>query len=134
MTRVLRANQVSTLLDMVGAAKQHVGLLERDLPGLGHEEPDEDSEHAADACEHVEGVKATVVEEGREKLLHDGVGDVLRLRGHADSLRAHIHGEDFGGPDPGRCTPRRFVCEKDQYRERVSGSRGLRLTEESEQE
>lgn len=132
--RVLRANQVSTLLDMVGAAEQHVGLLERDLLGFGHEEPDEGSEHATDACEHVEGVKATVVEEGREKLLHDGVGDVLRLRGHADSLRAHIHGEDFGGPDPGRCTPRWFVCEKDQQREWVGGSRELRLTEESEHE
>lgn len=111
--RVVRANQVSTLLDMIGAAEQHVNLLERNLLGLRHEEPDESSEHATDACKHVEGVEAAVIEESREELLHDGIGDVLRLRGHADSLRTHIHGEDFGGPNPSCRAPRWFVEESE---------------------
>jgi hypothetical protein len=49
-------------------------------------------------------------------LLEDGVGDVLGLRCHTNSLGSNVHGENFGRPDPYCCTPRGFVCERVSYR------------------
>ena len=103
--RIFHTEQIASLGDVVAASEQSVDFLQTDLFGLGDHEPDEDGEQEVDAREHVEGVEAALVEEGGEELLDDRVGDVLGLRGHADGLGAHVHAEDLGRPDPGRCAP-----------------------------
>ena len=99
---------------MVWSTKENVHLLQGDLPRFWNEEDDVDREEQIDPGEEEEGVTAGLVsmtdmhsdgrgrdlqaalgEESREELLEDDIGDVLRLRAHADGLRAHIHGEDL---------------------------------------
>ena len=53
-------------------------------------------------------------QEGGEELLNNGVGNVLHLRAHADSLGAHVHGEHLGGPDPGSGAPGGLVKEDEE--------------------
>lgn len=104
----------SAALDVAGTAKELVHLLERDALCLRDEEDDVADEQAVDASKHVEGVEPAVLEEEREELLDDGVGDVLRLPGHADALGAHVEREDLGGPDPGDGAPRGLVEEDEE--------------------
>lgn len=113
---------------MIASSEQHVNLLEFDLPGLGYEKVDEDGEEDVDTGEHVKCVEAALGKEGREELLHNGIGDVLRLRSHADGLGADVHGEDLGGPDPGSGAPRRLVKEDEEEEEEDDGDGdGVRL-------
>jgi hypothetical protein len=51
-----------------------------------------------------------VLQENGEELLHNTVDNVLRLRTHAHSLRAYVHGEDFGREDPNSGAPTGLVC------------------------
>lgn len=104
----------SATLDMACSAEELVHLLERDTLCLGDEEDDVADEQAVDSREHVEGVEAAVLEEEREELLDDGVGDVLRLPGHADALGAHVERENLGAPDPGDGAPRGLVEEDEE--------------------
>lgn len=100
-----------TLGDVVGTAEQSVDLFKGDLLGLGNEEEDKDCQQEVDTGEEVEGVEAIVVEEDGEELLEDGVGDVLSLRSHTHSLRANVHRENLGRPNPDCGTPRWLVCK-----------------------
>lgn len=68
-----------------------------------------------------EYLQSTVIKEGGEELLEDGVGDVLHLRGHAESLSADIHGEDFCGPNPSGCSPCWLVEEDEEEEEEGNG-------------
>lgn len=104
----------STALDVACSAEELVHLLERDALRLGDEEDDVADEQAVDTREHVEGVEAAVLEEEWEELLDDGVGDVLRLPGHADTLCADVEREDLGAPDPGDGAPRGLVEEDEE--------------------
>ena len=99
-----------TLVDVVGSTEDSIHLFEANLLGLWYEEPDESSEQNVDSCEHLEGVESFVLQEEREKLLHDAVYDVLALRAHADGLGADVHGEDLGGEDPYCGAPGWLVC------------------------
>lgn len=108
-------------LNVTGPAKELVHLLERDALRLRDEEDDVADEQAVDTREHVEGVEAAVLEEEREELLDDGVGDVLRLPGHADTLGAHVEREDLGAPDPGDGAPRGLVEEDEEEEEEHDG-------------
>ena len=85
------AEHLCSLVDVVDAAEQDVDLLERDLLGLGDEEPDEDKEDNVHAHEEEEALETDVVEESREELVEDGIGDVLRLRAHTHGLGADVH-------------------------------------------
>lgn len=49
-----------------------------------------------------------------KELLNDSVGDILRLRGHTDGLRADVHREDLRSPNPDSGTPSRLVEEDEQ--------------------
>lgn len=106
-----------TALDVADAAKEPVHLLERHALCLGDEEDDIADEQAVDSGEHVESVEAAVLEEEREELLDDGVGDVLRLPSHADALGPHVEREDLGAPDPGHGAPRGLVEEDEEEQE-----------------
>lgn len=108
-------------LDVADTAKELVHLLERDALCLRDEEEDVADEQAVDAREHVEGIETAVLEEEREELLDDGVGDVLRLPGHADALGAHVEREDLGAPDPGDGAPRGLVEEDEEEEEEHYG-------------
>jgi len=103
MPCILDAQQVTTLLNVIRAAKEDVDLLKRDLARLGDEEVHEERKADVDGEEEEEAVEALLVQECWEELLHNGVCDVLCLRRHADGLRSNVHGEDFRRPDPRRC-------------------------------
>jgi hypothetical protein len=61
-------------------------------------------------------------------LVHNKVGDVLRLRSHADRLGTDVHGEHLGGPDPDRSAPRRLVEEdEEEEQEDDRDGHGMRL-------
>lgn len=107
----------STALNVACATEELVHFLEWDALCLRDEEEDVADEQAVDAREHVEGVETTVLEEEREKLLHDGVGNVLRLPGHAYALGPHVEREDLGAPDPGDGAPR-WLVEEDEEEEK----------------
>lgn len=106
---IFNAEKVSALFNVILATKQSVDLFQGDLLGLRNAKPDEYCKEKVDTGKHVEGVEAAVVEEGREELLDYGIGNVLSLRGHTDSLGSNVHGENFGGPNPGGGTPRWLV-------------------------
>jgi len=70
----------------------------------------------------------TYSEEGREELVYDEIGDVLRLRGHSHRLGADVHGENFGCPDPDGRAPRRLVEEDEEEEQEYDRDRnGVRL-------
>lgn len=71
MVRILDAKEISTLLHVVAASEERIDLLERHLPGLRDEEPNERAKQEVYPCEHIECVEAIVFEEGREELLND---------------------------------------------------------------
>lgn len=96
---------------MILTIKQHIHLLQQHLLGLRNKEVHKRREQKIDPREHVKGVKAAVIEEGGEKLLHNGVGDVLGLGRHPHGLGADVHGEDLGGPDPDGGAPGGLVEE-----------------------
>ena len=79
MPCILDTKQVTTLLNVIGATKQDIDLLKRNLTCLGYEEVHEERKADVDGEEEEEAVEALVVQEGWEELLHDGVCDVLRL-------------------------------------------------------
>ncbi|KAI7550356.1 hypothetical protein KC316_g14306 [Hortaea werneckii] len=64
MSRILNPHQIPALLHMVDPAELGVHLFQQDFLRLGHEEVDEGREQEVDACEHVEGVEAAVLEMG----------------------------------------------------------------------
>jgi hypothetical protein len=107
----------ATALDVAGAAEELVHFLKRDTFSLWDEEDDIADEQAVDAREHIEGVEPAVLEEEREELLHDGVGNVLRLPSHAYTLGPHVEREDFGAPDPGDGAPGWLVEEDEEEQE-----------------
>lgn len=49
-----------------------------------------------------------------EELVEDDLCDVLGLGTHADSLGSNVHRENFRGPDPSCCAPRRLVKEDEE--------------------
>ena len=97
--------ELSTTVNVVRSTKHSIHLLKTDLLSFRYKEPDEGSQQDVDTSKHIEGVESLVLEEEREELLDDRVGDVLGLRAHADGLGADVHGEDFGGVDPDGGTP-----------------------------
>lgn len=103
-TLLMRKN-LFALSNVVGAAKQRIDLLERDLLSLRNEEEDEYCQQEIDSSKHVECVEATVIQEDGEKLLENSVGNILRLRSHTNGLSANVHREDFGSPNPNGSTP-----------------------------
>lgn len=104
----------STSLNVACTTEELIHLLERDALCLRDEEEDVADEQAVYTREHVEGVETTVLEEEREKLLHDSVGNVLRLPSHAHALGPHVEREDLGAPDPGDGAPRWLVEEDEE--------------------
>jgi|HubBroStandDraft_4_1064222.scaffolds.fasta_scaffold572389_1 hypothetical protein len=56
VTRIVDLKEITSLLDVVGAAKEDIHLFERDLPGFGDKEVDEESEADVDTSEKVEGI------------------------------------------------------------------------------
>lgn len=68
-----------TVRDMVGAAEESVNFLEGDLLSLRDEKPHEESKQEVDTREQVERIEAVVVDEDREELLEDCIGDILCL-------------------------------------------------------
>ena len=95
MLRIIHAQHIRTLLDMVDASKQGIHVLQCDLACLRYEQPDKHSEAEVDAGEEEECVEAAFGEEAGEELQEDCVDDVLGLRCHADGLRPDVEGEDF---------------------------------------
>ena len=110
MVSILNPHHLSTVIDVVLAAEQSINLLEHDSPSLGDKEVNKQRQEYVYPGEHIEGVESTVLQEGGEELLDDGVGDVLGLRGHAHGLGADVHTENLRGPDPHGSAPRWFVC------------------------
>lgn len=101
--------QKPTMINMIRTSKKHINLLQWDILRLRYDEPHKHCQANIDTGKHVEGVESLLVKENGEELLTDDVGDILGLGSHADGLRADVHGEDFGGPDPGCCAPGWFV-------------------------
>ena len=79
MPCILDTKQVTTLLNVIGAAKQDVDLLKRNPARLWDEEVHEERKADVDGEEEEEAVEALVVQEGWEELLHNGVCDILCL-------------------------------------------------------
>jgi hypothetical protein len=130
---IINTHEIATLVYVVCTAEHGVHLFQHDALCLRDEEVDKDRKQDVDTSEHVEGIEATFLrdklglprrwkgmanwtycEEGWEELVHNEVGDVLRLRSHSDCLRADVHGEHFGRPDPDGGAPRRFVEEDEE--------------------
>ena len=91
-------------------------MLEKDS-----QEPHKRRKTQIDAREEIKRVKVVVLQERRKKLLKDGIGHVLRLARHAHRLRAHVHGEDLGRPDPDRRAPRGLVEEGEEEEQKDDG-------------
>lgn len=106
---MIHFHNLPAIFDMVLSAEQDVRFLKSHVLRLWNQEPDEQSEKYIYRSEEVEGEKAGVIEEGREELLDNGIGDVLCLRCHTDSLSANVHTENFSCPDPDGGSPRRFI-------------------------
>lgn len=61
-------------------------------------------------------------------MVHNEIGDVLRLRSHANRLGANVHGEDLGCPDPDGSAPRGLVEEdEEEEQEHDRDGYGVRL-------
>jgi hypothetical protein len=102
-------NNHLTLRHMVSTAKEHIDLFQGHIPRLGNHKPHKYRETEIDPGKHVESIEALFVKENGEELLTDDISNILGLGGHAYSLGADVHGEDFRGPDPGCCAPGWFV-------------------------
>lgn len=101
----VNAEHLGTLLAVVSATKDSIHVLKRDTLSLRDTEPDENAKQDVDAKEEEETLEAGLGKEGREELLEDGVGHILALRGHTNSLGSDIGGEDFTSPHPDTSTP-----------------------------
>ena len=122
--RILDLQDIAALLHMIDPVEQNIHLLERDLLRLRNEKPHKRREQEIDPGKHIERVEPAVIQERREKLLHDRVGDVLGLRRHADGLRAHVHAEHLGRPDPDGRAPAGLVEEDEEEEERDDADAG----------
>lgn len=60
------------------------------------------------------GEKETHIQKRREKLLHDQIRHILRLRRHPHRLGPDVHAKHLRRPDPDRRAPGRFVEEDEQ--------------------
>lgn len=118
---VVDTHDLASLLDVVGAAKEHINLLQRNLLRLGDEEVHEHAQDHVHSHEEEEALEALVGEEGGEELLENGVGDVLHLRAHADGLGADVDGEDLGGVHPRGRAPGRLVEEGEEEQQEDDG-------------
>ena len=85
------AKYLSPLIHMVSTAEENVNLLQRNLLRLGDEEPDKHNQQEVGCHEEVKTFQALVLQECREELLKDGIGDVLHLTAHANCLSTNIH-------------------------------------------
>ena len=96
---------------MISSTKNDIHLLKRDALRLGNEEVNKDGEKDVDRHEKEETLQTFSGEECREELLENGVGNVLTLRCHTNSLGSDVGGEDFAGPHPGSGAPGWLVEE-----------------------
>lgn len=107
---------------MILVTKQHVNLLQRNPPRLRNEKVHIERQNNIHSHEEEQAFQTRILEEDGKELLEDGVGDILHLRAHAHGLRADIHGEDLGGPNPGRRSPGRLVEEYEQEQAKYDGN------------
>ena len=105
------SQQLSPFHSVLLVSKQLVHLLQRNLARLGNEEVDIGSENDVHRHKKEQTLQPSLLQEDREELLENCVGDVLHLRAHAHGLRSNVHREDLRGPDPGSRTPGRLIKE-----------------------
>lgn len=101
----VNAEHLGSLLAVVGSAKDSVHVLKRDTLSLRDTEEDKNAKQDVDTKEEEETLESGLGKEGREELLEDGVGHILALRSHTNSLGSDIGGEDFTSPHPDTSTP-----------------------------
>lgn len=108
------AKQLSSLDCMILVTKEYINLLKRNPSRFRNKKVNVECQHNIHGHEKEQALESSVLQEDWEELLENGIGDILHLGAHANSLRADIHGEDLRSPDPGCRAPGRFVEENEQ--------------------